>query len=207
VRLFSYVVRYDSGFAPNPFYGWCTLATCKPDIRRSAQVGDWIVGSGSADRSVQRGGHLVYAMRVTEAMTFRDYDADARFQAKKPYRQGSRKQSCGDNIYSRDVADKTWLQRDSFHSHANGQRHDEHVGIDTAVDRVLISDDFSFFGGEGPVIPATLVDPNGRPLTKQGIGYSVFDDHALICDFENWFRGLGAPGYQGAPFEWISLRV
>lgn len=42
-RIYSYVVRYDSGFAPNPFYGYCTLATCKPDIRRAAEVGDWLV--------------------------------------------------------------------------------------------------------------------------------------------------------------------
>src|SRR5262245_55608098 len=98
-RIHSYVVRFDSGFAPNPFYGLCTLATCKPDIRRSADIGDWIVGSGSADRSVRRGGYLVYAMRVTDTKTFRAYDADPRFESKKPYRRGSRKQSCGDNIY------------------------------------------------------------------------------------------------------------
>ncbi len=28
-----YVIPYDSGFAPNPFHGICTLTTCKPDIR------------------------------------------------------------------------------------------------------------------------------------------------------------------------------
>ena len=41
--LFSYVVRSDGGFAPNPFFGYCTLATCKPRIRKGALVGDWIV--------------------------------------------------------------------------------------------------------------------------------------------------------------------
>ena len=103
-RIHSYVVRYDSGFAPNPFYSYCTLATCKPSIRRSADIGDWVVGSGSNDRSVRRGGHLVYAMRVTEAMTFDEYGRDPRFESKKPYRNGSRKQSCGDNIYFRVAA-------------------------------------------------------------------------------------------------------
>ena len=33
--LFSYVVATDSGFAPNPFFGLCTLACCKPAIRRA----------------------------------------------------------------------------------------------------------------------------------------------------------------------------
>ena len=52
-RIHSYVVRYDSGFAPNPFYGYCTLATCKPSIRKGADIGDWVVGSGSNDRNIR----------------------------------------------------------------------------------------------------------------------------------------------------------
>jgi len=83
-RIHSYVVRYDSGFAPNPFYSYCTLATCKPSIRKGANIGDWVVGSGSNDRSVRRGGYLVYAMRVTEAMAFDEYSRDPRFESKKP---------------------------------------------------------------------------------------------------------------------------
>lgn len=58
--LFSYVLARDAGFAPNPFYGVCTLATCKPRIRASAAVGDWIVGTGSGQED--RLGHIVYAM-------------------------------------------------------------------------------------------------------------------------------------------------
>ena len=48
MNIYSYIVRYDSGFAPNPFYGYCTLANCKPIIRGHAQVNDWVVGTGSA---------------------------------------------------------------------------------------------------------------------------------------------------------------
>ena len=51
--LFSYVVRYDSGFAPNPFHGFCTLATCKPGIRAHANVGDWVVGTASGGPPVR----------------------------------------------------------------------------------------------------------------------------------------------------------
>ena len=47
MKLFSYVVARDYGFAPNPFFSTCTLATCKPKIRRTASVGDWIIGTGS----------------------------------------------------------------------------------------------------------------------------------------------------------------
>ena len=29
-KLYSYIVATDSGFSPNPFHGFCTLACCKP---------------------------------------------------------------------------------------------------------------------------------------------------------------------------------
>lgn len=205
-RIYSYVVRYDSGFAPNPFYGYCTLATCKPDIRRSAQVGDWVIGSGSNDRSIRRGGHLVHAMRVTETLSLDAYATDKRFEAKKPVRTGSRKQSCGDNIYFRDAPSKVWQQRDSFHSYPNGQAHPQHVARDTGVDRILVSENFVYFGGTGPVIPHLLRSKDGRYLCKSGRGISCFDDPKLVQSLEQWLNSLGVGGYQGPPQEWLSLR-
>ena len=205
-RIHSYVVRFDSGFAPNPFYGYCTLATCKPDIRRHAQVGDWVIGSGSNDRSIRRGCFLVYAMRVTESMTFDAYAVDPRFEKKKPLREGSRKQSCGDNIYFRDTPDGDWQQCDSFHSHNDGSTHLKHVQRDTGVNRVLISNDFVYFGGTGPKIPPELQSNNGRALCKNGIGRSCFSDPELVEGLGYWVRGLGVVGYQGPPHEWITLR-
>ncbi len=205
-RIYSYVVRYDSGFAPNPFYGYCTLATCKPDIRRTAAIGDWVVGSGSNDRSVRRGGQMVYAMRVTEVMTFDEYAVDPRLELKKPYRRGSRKQSCGDNISFRDGLDKEWCQLDSFHSKHDGQVNPDHVKRDTGVNRVLVSDDFVYFGGSGPKFPDDLVSSDGRDICKKGIGRTCFDDSQLIERLERWVRNMGVMGYQGPPFEWITLR-
>lgn len=75
-RLFTYCIPVDDGAAPNPYWGVCTLVICKPVIRRTARVGDWVVGTGS--RSV-RGRDLsrkvVYAMEVSSVMTLADYDA------------------------------------------------------------------------------------------------------------------------------------
>lgn len=204
-RIYSYVVRYDSGFAPNPFYDYCTLATCKPEIRRTAAIGDWIVGSGSANKSVRRGGHLVYAMKVTEIMTFDAYADDPRFSNKKPYRKGSRKQSCGDNIYFRKDDKSAWQQLDSFHSRTDGTLNTDHVRRDTGVNRVLVSSDFVYFGGEGPRFPADLVTREGHAVGKSGIGYSCHEEPGLIVDLDKWVGSLGR-GYQGAPFEWLTLR-
>lgn len=206
-KIYSYVVRYDSGFAPNPFYNYCTLATCKPPIRKSASVGDWILGSGSNDRKVRQGGRLVYAMRVSEIMSFDDYSRDDRFQVKKPYRNGSRKQSCGDNIYHRETPLSKWNQLDSFHSDNFGQLNPDHVRRDTAVNRVLISDHYVYFGGQGPKIPKELVDSKGRSICKSGVGFTAFNDLPLLTSFEQWLESLGVNGYQGAPFEWLSLRT
>ena len=80
MRLLSYVVAHDYGFAPNPFYGMCTLATCKPRIRRAAAIGDWIVGTGSKENGRQ--GYLVYVMQVTKALTFNHYWTDSQFRRK-----------------------------------------------------------------------------------------------------------------------------
>jgi Nucleotide modification associated domain 2 len=82
LRLFSYVVARDYGFAPNPFFGVCTLATCKPGIRGAAEVGDWVVGTGTATR--KRAGYLVFVMNVEEAMSFDEYWADPRLYTNVP---------------------------------------------------------------------------------------------------------------------------
>ena len=88
-------------------------------------------------------------LAVPVMMTIDDYSIDPRFEAKKPFRMGSRKQSCGDNIYFRSTPDSDWSQRDSFHSRADGQINPQHVARDTGVNRVLISGDFIYFGGTG----------------------------------------------------------
>ena len=97
MKLYSYVVARDFGFAPNPFYQFCTLGTCKPKIRRRAEIGDWIVGTGSKTRN--REAYIVFVMKVTEVMSFNCYWSDSRFEEKKSNLRGSKKQAFGDNIY------------------------------------------------------------------------------------------------------------
>lgn len=58
MKLYRYVMTYDTGLAPNPYHGYCTLALCKPQIRRTAQVGDWIMGFGSVSAGLGR--RLIY---------------------------------------------------------------------------------------------------------------------------------------------------
>ena len=97
MKLYSYKVATDCGFAPNPFYGFCTLATSKRRIRKTATVGDWVIGTGA--KANQRDGYLVYAMRVAETMSFNEYWNDSRFLKKRPDMHSSKMKAYGDNIY------------------------------------------------------------------------------------------------------------
>lgn len=76
-RLYSYVLRVDDGAAPNPYWGTCTLTICKPDIRRCAQVGDWIVGTGSKNVRLKDGNKYDFSDDVVYAMKVTDYSSEA----------------------------------------------------------------------------------------------------------------------------------
>ena len=56
------------------------LACCKPIIRKNANIGDWIVSTGSK-RSVGND-KLVYAMKITEKMDFNEYYHNPKFTGK-----------------------------------------------------------------------------------------------------------------------------
>jgi hypothetical protein len=199
MRLFSYVVARDYGFAPNPFYSWCTLATCKPIIRSSAAVGDWIVGTG-AKTKYNLAGRLLYAMKVEEALGFDDYWSDRRFFCKRPVLNRSLKELYGDNIYH--WIRGRWAQADSHHSLAAGRRNLRNVERDTSVDRVLVSRKFVYFGSSAPVIPKSFrpYKPTGEDICCPGVGHRVMPDE-LARAFERWLDDRGAWGLQGFPLE------
>jgi hypothetical protein len=111
VNVYSYVIDHDLGFAPNPFHGVCTLACCKPAIRKKAVVGDYVLGTGAV--KPKRRGHLTFWMRVDEVITFDEYLQDRRFRRKKPRMSGTTWLRYGDNIYHRDGGE-TFQQEDSF---------------------------------------------------------------------------------------------
>ena len=191
MRLYSYVVARDYGFAPNPFFGVCTLATCKQDIRGRAQIGDWVVGTGDASR---RSRWLVYAMKISQTMTFNEYWDAAKFQCKKPNLHGSKKQAFGDNIYVL-ASTGEWKQSDSHHTLYDGTPNVRNIKTDTKFDRVLISDEFVYYGENATVIPEHLDICAGRH-------YRVNFSDETIHSFLGWIGGLNARGFIGKPFHW-----
>nr|BDT35130.1 hypothetical protein MFMH1_47990 [Myxococcus sp. MH1] len=199
MKLFAYVVRRDYGFAPNPFFGQCTLATCKPKIRKGAHVGDWIVGTGSTEYGL--GGQLVYAMRVGETLTFENYWEDSRFCLKRPNMRGSIKHAFGDNIYHRSSPTEHWHQEKSHHSHSNGQTNRANIANDTQVNRVLVSDWFVYFGKDAIPIPDRFRRGKRETVARQGRGHLVNFRSGFETEFIEWVLSLGKCGIEGEPVE------
>lgn len=198
---FFFVVARDFGFAPNPFHGVCTLATCKPVIRRVAQCGDWIFGVGGTRLGAT--GRLIFAMEVAEAHTFSEYWEDSRFRAKRPVRNGSRKMLVGDNIYHPHPDTGEWIQANSHHSHPDGTSNEANVRHDTKTDRVLIGYPFYYFGREAPTIPPELIRALGYSNGRGHRRYSLTDCERVL----GWLHGAygGSINYIiGDPFEFDS---
>lgn len=146
---YSYIITRDYGFAPNPFGGVCTLATCKPKIRKGLDANDFVFGISPREL----GNKLTFAMKVYEKMTFNEYWNDQRFQFKKPNLNGSKKTAYGDNIYYQ-KSDNSWHQSDSHHSFPGGKINYDNLNRDTSVNSVLISYEFFYFGASAIAIPS-----------------------------------------------------
>jgi hypothetical protein len=132
VKVYSYIVTHDSGFSPNPFQGTCTLACCKPQIRRSAKVGDLVIGLATLGR------RFVYAMKVSEVLHFADYWNVRDHAGKRPYKSSSLViDRRGDNIYQ-PIANGEFRQLPSSHSHPDGTEDLGKKYTDLGGERVLL---------------------------------------------------------------------
>lgn len=182
IRLYSYVLRHDDGAAPNPFWGTCTLTICKPDIRRTANIGDWIVGTGSKNSHLKDGkiydlsDSLVYAMKVTHKLSMADYDnfAQQRLPEKLPkWFNKDFRLRMGDCIY--DFTSSTPPKiRKSVHTLDNMKR-------DLGGQFSLLSRHFYYFGEEPRLLPKEL-----KHIIKRGRKHFVFDDTETLSAFEKW---------------------
>ena len=183
-RLFSYIVRYDDGAAPNPFGGICSLAICKPRIRSVAEEGDWIAGVGSVNaQSGNLSGRLVYVMRVEKVLTLAEYDrrAAAEWPEKIPDVSSLHlPDRLGDCIY--DFSRPKVSQRSGVHGKEN-------MSVDLGGKNVLLSKDFYYFGSR-----AIEIGKGGYghlkeicPVTR---GHRSRLNDRYVNDCVAWLRGL-----------------
>ena len=162
MTVYSYIVVYDSGFSPNPFHGVCTLACCKPMIRRSARIGDLVIGLSSC------GERVVYAMRVEQVLGFTQVPERAALLYQAPEQRRSR---ClarrGDNIYQ-PWAIGEFRQLPSRHSHPDGTENIENKRTDLSGLHVLSADNYAYSrpGGSSRASGVgVLEDRQGTPVS------------------------------------------
>jgi hypothetical protein len=180
----------DYGFAPNPFHSFCSLATCKPDIRNRAVIGDWILGFGSAKKESEFKEKLIYAMRVDNKITFDEYWNGIDYQCKKPIMNGSLKQNYGDNIYHHENG--MWMQADSHHSLNSGNVNKFNLDKDTSSDAVLLSKKFWYFGKAAIAVPQRLSEliPKCRNYSRPKVAEK---------ELERWLEKLPQKGFINEP--------
>ena len=188
--LYTYCIPYDDGAAPNPYWGTCTLTICKPAIRRTARVGDWVVGTGAkfarmADkRTRDLRGRVVYAMKVTEKLSMRQYDVRTRTLLKKKlpaWNSRDPRRWVGDSIY--DFSAKSPRLRRSVHSEENRK-------TDLGGKYVLLSTHFYYFGDQAVPLPKNL-----RAIACNQQGHRRKLNEKYFRPFERWIDSLGhAPG-------------
>lgn len=183
-KLYSYVLRIDDGAAPNPFWGICTLTICKPAIRRTAQIGDWVIGTGSKNTHLKGGvkadfsNSIVYAMKVTDTKSLSDYDAHCRqqLQNKIPnWRTTDWRLRMGDCIYNFSGGEEPTMRK-GIHNEKNKQR-------DLSGYNALLSDHFYYFGEAAIPLPTELLS-----LLKRSQGHRVITQADLITRFEKWIK-------------------
>jgi len=184
-RLFSYILPVDDGAAPNPFRGLCTLAICKPRIRSVASPGDWIAGVGSRNApSGDLSGHLVYAMKVEEAIPMADYDRRApnEWPNRLPnHRSPDLSERLGDCIY--DFSSNPPRQRPGVHGPAN-------KSTDLSGNKVLVSRNFYYFGSRAIQLPDHLL-----AICPSTQGHRSHKNAQYVRPFEEWLLSLNlAPG-------------
>lgn len=204
-KLYSYVMTHDSGFAPNPFFGYLTLATCMADIRRTKSVGDWVAGFAgktlvrkcrALDVPILHHG-LIYLMQIDEIRSLDEYFHDPRFQQKKAIPLGTNDITMerGDNIYQSDgMGNFSQLENDN---------HDEGELLkDTKGKNVLIAKQFYYFGRNCPVPAATWRSMNVR-VPDRYICLGCKSDGPALDQMVGFLQAQGyRPGVNGTPCIW-----
>jgi hypothetical protein len=205
-----YVQPWDFGMAPNVDGGVCTLATCKPAIRRNTKLGrEWVLAVGAVKTVMHVAGgkktfenwkdRLVYAMIPDERLTYDEYFNDPRFAAKIPHSR----QEPGDNIYHLDRTGKHYEAVDcvnDIHRSDSQLRFDpDFSAADMQAPVAMVAHDFWYWGENAPHLADTGLKPKTiETLMHAKRGHLVVRDPEIIRDVVDWLRAQ-EPGVHGQP--------
>lgn len=189
--IYAYFAKHDAGFAPNPFWGLCTLAIGKPAIRLAAEVGDWILGlidqnspfseHHAGPSALEKSYAAIFAMRITKKMTMPEYDHYC--QNNEPnkipgWETKDWRMRVGDCIYDFSNLGPPII-RPSLHGEEN--RSEDFFGKNT-----LISKYFYYFGSKPVALPAGLA---GLAKEAEAHPQAHSNDAGLLAIVEKWVSG------------------
>jgi hypothetical protein len=177
-RIWRYVLSHDDGIAPCPQDGILSLCTCKPMIRRHAELGEWAIGFAPKRLGM---GRVSWAGRVSEKLTLGNY------QLKYPTRRDA-VYELSDEISSTGAETLVPLTK-GYHSTDQLRRRD------WSGRNGLVFDPMWYFGGNGIQAPQEIAE-----LAHYYVGQSTAgSSEALAATLEEWLRSQGEPGFYGQP--------
>ena len=194
LKMWSYRIVHDKQFAPNPFKGVLTLATCKPLIRKSnkSKPGVWL--AGFAAYSVKDGVRpkkgqelLIYLAKISEVITMQDYWT--KYPQKRAQKCGEEfEEYYGDNIYDENLH----LINDNHHKDWDFRR-------DMSGKNVLICDEFYYFAPDSRlVVPKEFDDlvykRRGQILVQNNNLVPQFIDYVKSCAKDDFGKLQGILG-------------
>lgn len=182
MTLYSYCLRFDDGAAPNPYSGICTLVICKPVIRRTAKIGDWIVGLGGVRSPIgDISGKVVYAMLVTEKLSMQEYDSFCR--GKLP----GKIPDWNSNIFEEKVGDCIYdFSRPGSPRMRPGVHDEDNRRVDLGGESALLSDHWYYFGDSPVTLPDDLL-----PIVHRTQGHKSRSNAPYVDRFVAWVKALG----------------
>lgn len=189
MKLLTYIMTHDSGLAPNPFFGVCSLALCTPNhMNARLCVGDWVVGHSSKDS----GNRLVYAMKLTKVLSMDEYYVQ--FPEKHPDPRGTIEQQHGDNMYFREG--ERWIRLPSAQHNCVGSfRQDQGRRVYLAEGE----DHFWYFGAANPKLEYSGLLDQFPWLIRRRQGFAYVREAERIQAFSRALRSLSHSGLLGEP--------
>lgn len=188
-NLYCYKMTWAAEFAPNPYHGILTLATCKPVIRRCAKIGDWISGwtsitvhdKNGKSHSFREGQRLIYLAKISDIIPIAEYWN--RYPEKRPHEIATGietssatsdsenhplinpKYDTGDNIYKPLVPNASLP--DDFELMPNRDHGTDCKVHDISGKNVLICPEFYYFGIKAALDVDKDVFPYAVPRCKK----------------------------------------
>jgi hypothetical protein len=176
-RIWRYVLADDNGMAPCAEDGVLSLCCCKPMIRRSAKVGEWVIGF--VPQSLGRG-RVAWVGQVSAVIPMGEYEQ--RYSG----RQDAIYRLAGHGPDGREILTPL---REDYHASERSRTRDRNGK------NALIFEPFWYWGGDGVAASEEIAG-----LAHYYIGQTARNScPEMVAALKNWVRSMSPPGVHGKP--------